>query len=36
MLEENGLSLGELSLKLLELESLGCIRQVTPGRYLKA
>ena len=36
MLEESGLSLGELSLKLLELESLGYIRQVTPGSYLKA
>ncbi|MBO4871920.1 MAG: DNA-processing protein DprA [Lachnospiraceae bacterium] len=36
MLEESGLTLGELSLKLLELEGMGYIRQVTPGRYLKA
>ena len=36
MLEESGLSLGELSLKLLELEGLGYVRQVTPGSYLKA
>ena len=36
LLEESGLELGELSLKLLELESLGYIRQVTPGSYLRA
>ena len=36
LLEESGLELGELSLKLLELEGLGYIRQVTPGRYLRA
>ena len=36
MLEESGFSLGELSLKLLELEGMGYIRQVTPGSYLRA
>ena len=35
LLEESGLELGELSLRLLELEGLGYIRQVTPGRYLR-
>ncbi|MBQ4424413.1 MAG: DNA-processing protein DprA [Lachnospiraceae bacterium] len=35
LLEESGLSLGELSLRLLELEGMGRIRQISSGQYAR-